>query len=98
MRVTRDQPWQPLFLLQPLQNLLLALTFEWGIAMHGVDLERTRAATAADRAAQAKALIGKVARQAVKDYVLFPALSRSRWRRTWPRTRPTLCATYGRMW
>ena len=81
MRVTRDQPWQPLHLLQPLQNLLLALTFEWGIAVHGVDLERTRAATAAERAAQAKALIGKVARQAVKDYVLFPALSRSRWRR-----------------
>ena len=26
MRVTRDQPWQPLFLLQPLQNLLLALS------------------------------------------------------------------------
>jgi fatty acid desaturase len=27
-------------------------------------------------------LLGKIGRQAVKDYVLFPALSRSRWRRT----------------
>jgi fatty acid desaturase len=27
-------------------------------------------------------LIAKIGRQAVKDYVLFPALSRSRWRRT----------------
>ncbi len=36
----------------------------------------------ADRRTQARALAGKVSRQAVKDYVLFPALSRSRWRRT----------------
>ena len=28
------------------------------------------------------ALVGKIARQTVKDYVIFPALSRSRWRRT----------------
>ena len=82
MRVTRDQPWKPQYLLQPLQNLFLAATFEWGIALHDVDFERIRAATAAERGTQARALIGKVARQAVKDYVLFPALSRSRWRRT----------------
>ncbi|HXO53239.1 MAG TPA: acyl-CoA desaturase, partial [Mycobacterium sp.] len=82
MRVTRDQPWRPQYLLQPLQNLLLAVTFEWGIALHDLDLERTRAATATEKSTQARALIGKVARQAAKDYVLFPALSRSRWRRT----------------
>ena len=29
-----------------------------------------------------RAFGGKIARQTVKDYVLFPALSRSRWRRT----------------
>jgi NADPH-dependent stearoyl-CoA 9-desaturase len=47
-----------------------------------VDLERLRAGTAAERGAQARTLIGKVARQAGKDYVFFPALSWSRWRRT----------------
>ena len=78
MRVTRDQPWRPSHLLQPIQNLLLAATFEWGIALHDVDLDRSKA----EKAAQAKALLGKIARQALKDYVLFPALSRSRWRRT----------------
>ncbi|MDT5212988.1 MAG: NADPH-dependent stearoyl-CoA 9-desaturase [Mycobacterium sp.] len=78
MRVTRDQPWKRQYLLQPLQNLLLALTFEWGIALHGVDLERDRA----EKIAQAKALMGKVARQSLKDYLVAPALSRSRWRRT----------------
>jgi fatty acid desaturase len=78
MRVTRDQPWKRQYLLQPLQNLLLALTFEWGIALHGVDLERD----GAEKIAQAKALMGKVARQSLKDYLVAPALSRSRWRRT----------------
>ena len=83
MRVTRDQPWQPAHLLQPLQNLLLASIFEWGIALHGVHSERDRVAPDAGKVAEARrALIGKIARQAVKDYVLFPALSRSRWRRT----------------
>ena len=83
IRVTRDEPWRPAHLLQPLRNLLLASIFEWGIALHGVHSERDRAAGDAARVAQARAtLIAKVARQAVKDYVLFPALSRSRWRRT----------------
>ncbi len=74
MRVTRDQPWKPQYLLQPIQNLLLAATFEWGIALHDVDFERMRAATAAERGPEARALIGKVSRQTVKDYVIFPAL------------------------
>jgi fatty acid desaturase len=82
MRVTRDQPWKPQYLLQPIQNLFLAATFEWGIALHDVDFEGTRAATAAEKVTETRMLIGKVARQAAKDYVFFPALSRSRWRRT----------------
>jgi fatty acid desaturase len=82
MRVTRDQPWKPQYLLQPIQNLLLALTFEWGLALHGVDVERLRAASNTERLHQARVFLGKVARQTVKDYLAFPALSRSRWRRT----------------
>jgi fatty acid desaturase len=74
MRVTRDQPWRPKYLLQPLQNLVLALTFEWGIALHGLDMEQRRP--------QARALMRKIARQMAKDYLVVPALSRSRWRRT----------------
>ena len=83
MRVTRDEPWRPAHLLQPLRNLLLASIFEWGIALHGVHSERDRLEAEPVKVAQARvALVGKVVRQAVKDYVLFPALSRSRWRRT----------------
>jgi fatty acid desaturase len=82
LRVTRDEPWQPVNLLQPLRNLLLAGIFEWGIALHGVHSERDRVADGESAAPARAALLGKIARQALKDYVLFPALSRSRWRRT----------------
>ncbi|MFG3620311.1 fatty acid desaturase family protein [Nocardia sp. NPDC047654] len=82
MRVTRDQRWQPRLLLQPLQNLFLAVTFEWGIALHDLASERARAPGPAEEADQGRALIRKIARQAGKDYVLFPALSGRRWRRT----------------
>jgi fatty acid desaturase len=83
IRVSRDEPWRPTHLLPPFRNLLLASIFEWGIGFHGVHSERDRAAVDTGRVAQARAaLIGKAARQALKDYVLFPALSRSRWCRT----------------
>ena len=83
IRMTRDEPWKPEHLLQPLRNLLLASIFEWGIGLHGIHSERDRLAPDAVKVGEArKAFAGKIARQSVKDYVLFPALSRSRWRRT----------------
>ncbi|MDT2005267.1 acyl-CoA desaturase [Rhodococcus opacus] len=82
IRITRDQPWKPDNLLQPLRNLLLAATFEWGIALHGLYAEQSRAGTAAEKSAHTRALIGKIARQSGKDYLIFPALSGRRWRRT----------------
>ena len=82
MRMTRDQPWQPRYLLQPLRNLLLAITFEWGIALHGVHAAQVRAETTAEKKAQSRAVVTKIARQMSKDYLIFPVLSRSRWRRT----------------
>jgi NADPH-dependent stearoyl-CoA 9-desaturase len=82
LRVTRDQQWRPYYLLQPLRNVVLAITFELGIALHGLHSEHHRAATDAERSAHTRALIRKAARQAGKDYVLIPALSLRRWRRT----------------
>ncbi|WP_019929104.1 fatty acid desaturase [Nocardia sp. BMG111209] len=81
MRMSRDQQWRPYMALQPLQNLLLALTFEWGIALHGLYAEFERGGPAG-RAAHTKAFLGKAVRQIGKDYVLFPAVSGPRWRRT----------------
>jgi fatty acid desaturase len=82
MRVTRDQPWQPVNLLQPLRNVLLAVVFELGIALHGVHAAHERATTDDEKRTQSRALQKKIARQMSKDYLFFPALSRSRWRRT----------------
>ena len=82
MRVTRDQEWRLNALAQPLRGVLLALAFEWGVALHGLYSVHERETTDAGKAAHTKALIRKMARQARKDYVLFPALSRRRWRRT----------------
>jgi fatty acid desaturase len=82
MRLTRDQPWQPRYLLQPLRNLALAIGFEWGIALHGIHAAHARAETATQRRTQSHAVIKKIARQLSKDYLFFPLLSRSRWRRT----------------
>ncbi|WAC90272.1 fatty acid desaturase family protein [Mycobacterium sp. Aquia_213] len=81
LRVTRDQQWKPSNLMQPLRHLVLALVFEWGVALHGFYSERDRAQTDAEKSACARDLRGKMVRQAVKDYLLYPVLGGRRWRR-----------------
>jgi fatty acid desaturase len=82
IRVTRDQPWRPIHLLQPLQNILLAATFEWGIAIHDLEVPRPGDQRAPFfKRPQTRALITKIARQLAKDYLFFPALGGGRWRR-----------------
>ncbi|MUL67513.1 acyl-CoA desaturase [Mycobacterium sp. CBMA 234] len=81
MRVSRDQPWKPAYLLQPLVNLLLALTFEWGIARHGFHSDQSRASTAAGKQAVKRTMLVKMAGQTAKDYLVLPALGGRRWRR-----------------
>jgi fatty acid desaturase len=82
MRITRDERWKPAHLVQPLRNLLLAAIFEWGIALHGLHSAHDRATDDSQRSAASKAMKAKIARQVAKDYLLFPALSGRRWRRT----------------
>jgi fatty acid desaturase len=82
MRMTSDQPWKPAYLLQPLRNILLAIGFEWGIALSGLDAVLERATTDGEKSGQKRALAAKVSRQLAKDYLLFPAISGRRWRRT----------------
>ncbi len=82
MRITRDERWQPAHLVQPLRNILLAAIFEWGIALHGLHSAHERATDDIQKSVASKALKAKVARQVSKDYLVFPALSGRRWRRT----------------
>jgi fatty acid desaturase len=81
MRMTRDQEWRPRHLMQPLRNLFLAVGFEWGIALHGIHAARDRADTSMNRNVPLREVLTKIGRQMIKDYLVFPALSRSRWRR-----------------
>ena len=77
MRVDPHQRWNPIYLLQPIYNLLLAAFFEWGVALHDLDFEAIRNGTK-DKQELRKQLRGigyKAWRQILKDYIAFPLLS-----------------------
>src|SRR5271154_2840961 len=61
LRVTRDQKWRPLALLQPLFAVLLGVAFEWGIALYGVISVQQEETTEPGRAAQKSAMLRKMA-------------------------------------
>jgi linoleoyl-CoA desaturase len=77
MRVTPEQEWKPVYLLQPLYNVGLSLIFEWGIALYDLEIEKAQEGTKpwAQVRREAKNLWRKARRQLAKDYVLFPLLS-----------------------
>ena len=84
LRVTRDEPWEPRRLFQPVSNLFLAATFEWGIGLHDIEIgeylrgERSPEVTVP----KIKLFLRKIAKQVGKDYVLFPALTGPNFRYT----------------
>src|SRR3984957_4217095 len=82
LRVTRDEEWQVHAWTQAGRALVLALLFEWGVALHCLLSVQERETTDAGKAAHRNVLLRKMARQIGKDYVVFPALSRRRWWRT----------------
>ena len=77
MRIDPHQKWNPVYLLQPLYNLLLAGFFEWGVALHDLDFEAIR--TGKKSKAQVKRELAgirqKAKSQVVKDYVAWPLIS-----------------------
>ncbi len=77
LRVTRDEKWHPVNLGQPVYNALLAAFFQWGVALHDLDLEAIRKGTKDKRTTlrQLKQIGRKVVRQVGKDYVVFPLLT-----------------------
>ena len=42
MRIDPHQKWHPVYLLQPVYNVVLMAFFEWGVAVHDLDLEAVR--------------------------------------------------------
>jgi len=77
MRIDPHQDWHPLYVLQPLYNLLLMAFFEWGVALHDLDFDAIRSGekSRAEVKREVKGIWGKARRQILKDYVAFPLLS-----------------------
>jgi fatty acid desaturase len=77
MRIDPEQRWHPVYLLQPLYNLLLMAFFEWGVALHDMDYEAIRKGekSKAEVNRQLKGIVGKAKSQVVKDYIAWPLLS-----------------------
>ncbi|HEX5763283.1 MAG TPA: acyl-CoA desaturase [Solirubrobacterales bacterium] len=77
MRIDPQQKWHPVYLFQPLYNLVLAAFFEWGVALHDLDFEAIRKGRKS-KAQIKRELAGirdKAKSQIVKDYIAWPLLS-----------------------
>jgi fatty acid desaturase len=77
MRIDPHQKWHPVYLAQPLYNLLLMAFFEWGVAFHDLDLEALRKGEKSHKEVreQLKGMGGKAVKQVAKDYVAYPVIS-----------------------
>jgi fatty acid desaturase len=77
LRMTDDQPWRPSDIFNPVKAMLLATFFQWGVALHDLEIENLRSGKKdwADVSEFAKLIRHKAKKQALKDYVAFPALA-----------------------
>lgn len=76
-RVTPRQRWRPYYLGNLAYAAILGTLFEWGVAMHGLDLPGRIAGrrTREQNRPLVRQFRRKAARQVLKDYVLFPVLT-----------------------
>ena len=83
LRLSEQQKWSPATLLQPFWYLLLALNFQWGVAVHDIKIGRfvLGRMKLPEFRRRMRPFLRKAGRQLFKDYVLFPALSFWQWPR-----------------
>jgi len=84
LRMAREQKWHPVNVGQPVYNALLATLFQWGVALHDLDLERIRKGEKdpKEMKRQLRQIFRKGRNQVLKDYVVYPALSGRQWKAT----------------
>jgi linoleoyl-CoA desaturase len=77
MRVDPAQPWHPIYLAQPVYFFLIAVVFEWAIAIYDLEFDAVRRGEKSWGTARKEivGLLRKARGQLLKDYVLFPALA-----------------------
>lgn len=83
LRLHEKQRWSPAALLQPFWYFLLAINFQWGVAVHDIKIGRfvKGRMTRSELGTRARPFLHKAARQLFKDYLLFPALALWHWPR-----------------
>ncbi len=77
MRIDPAQRWNPVYLAQPVYNLILMALFEWGVALHDLDFEAIRKGEKPMHQVkrELKGIAGKAKAQIVKDYIAWPLVS-----------------------
>lgn len=83
LRLSDQQRWSRATLLQPLWYFLLAINFQWGVAVHDIKIGRfvKGRMKRAEFRERMRPFLRKAGRQLFKDYVLFPALAFWQWPR-----------------
>ena len=77
MRVDEQQPWKPMYLVQPLSNAVNACFFQYGIAFYDLEVGKYLRGRVEkkDFIRRGKRVLAKIRRQATRDYLLHPLLS-----------------------
>jgi fatty acid desaturase len=77
LRMSEEQKWTPYYLGNPVYNVLLSLFFQWGVALHDLEVEQVLARKKSPKVMwhQLKGIGRKVRKQVTKDYLVFPALA-----------------------
>lgn len=77
LRMSDEQPWKPKHLFHPVRAFIMMLIFEWGVAMHDLEMDRVRNGERRweDVRPHFWQSMRKMGRQALKDYVVFPLLA-----------------------
>ncbi|MDX2167679.1 MAG: acyl-CoA desaturase [Deltaproteobacteria bacterium] len=77
LRLFESQPWHPLHLVQAGVAVGLAALFQWGIALHDLEMDSVlRGRVPLEKLLrEARPVLRKALRQFAKDYVVFPVLA-----------------------
>jgi fatty acid desaturase len=77
MRIDPHQKWHPVYLLQPIYNLVLMMLFEWGVALHDLDLDAVRSGDKSHKQVlkDLNGIFYKMRLQVTKDYIAWPIIS-----------------------
>ncbi|CAN5614188.1 hypothetical protein BH24ACT4_BH24ACT4_03680 [soil metagenome] len=77
LRMTDEQRWRPTHLANPVAALILAVQFQWGVALHDVEIDQVLSGKkpVAEAREELSRVWEKARTQVLKDYALYPALA-----------------------